>query len=149
MQYVVFHAIIIAEGPEAHQVSVFAGGVDTSATVTKGTVLIYNAEQACLKEIHTKMLHKHLERLEKPFEGEDIMMEQSSRLDEEDSDQNANGIDYAKFCIWLFRYSQLMVITCIDAESPSLDPILNEEVQEEEAAEGSYSLQLLHDLKGA
>ncbi|KAL2549318.1 Uncharacterized protein Fot_10848 [Forsythia ovata] len=62
------------------EVSVFAGGVDT--TETKRTVLIYNDEQACLKEIHTKMPHKHLERLEKPFDGEDIMMEQSSRLDE-------------------------------------------------------------------
>ncbi|KAL2508941.1 GroEL-like apical domain superfamily [Forsythia ovata] len=70
MQYVVFHAIIIVEGLEAHQVAVFAGGVDTSATETKGTVLIHNAEQ-----------------------GEDIMMEQSSRLDEEDTDQDANGID--------------------------------------------------------
>ncbi|KAL2494276.1 Cactin [Forsythia ovata] len=99
--------------------------------------------QACLKEIHTNMLHKHLERLEKPFEGEDMMMELSSRLDGEDSDQDANGIDYAKFCIWLFRYSQLMVITCIDAESLSPEPILNEEVQEEEAAEGSNSPQLL------
>ncbi|KAL2538892.1 cactin [Forsythia ovata] len=49
--------------------------------------------KACLKEIHTKMLHKHLERLEKPFEGEDIMMEQSSGLDKEDSDEDANGID--------------------------------------------------------
>ncbi|KAL2482121.1 cactin [Forsythia ovata] len=90
------------------------------------------------------MPHKHLEHLEKPFEGEDIMMEQSSRLDEEDSDQDANCIDYAKFCIWLFRYSQLMVITCIVAESLSPKPILNEEVQEEEAAEGSNSPQLLH-----
>ncbi|KAL2513837.1 serine/threonine-protein kinase 38-like [Forsythia ovata] len=39
------------------------------------------------------MPHKHLECLEKPFEGEDIMMEQSSRLDEENSDQDANDID--------------------------------------------------------
>ncbi|KAL2457677.1 cactin [Forsythia ovata] len=73
-----------------------------------------NKGKACLKEIHTKMPHKHLERLEKPFDGEDIMMEQSSRLDEEDSDQDAN------------------------------EPILNEEVQEEEAVEWSNSPQLLH-----
>ncbi|KAL2537958.1 Cactin [Forsythia ovata] len=85
--------------------------------------------KACLKEIHTKMLHKHLERLEKPLEGEDIMMEQSSGLDKEDSDEDANGI------------------TSIDAESPSREPILNEEVQEEEAAEGSYSPQLLHGVE--
>ncbi|KAL2457902.1 Cactin [Abeliophyllum distichum] len=80
---------------------------------------IYKAK-ACLKEIHTKMLHKHLERLEKPLGGEDIKLE-SSRLDEEDSDEDVN-----------------------DAASPSPEPILNEEVQEEEAAEGSYSPQLLH-----
>ncbi|KAL2488960.1 cactin [Forsythia ovata] len=49
-----------------------------------------NKGKVCLKEIHTKMPHKHLEPLEKPFEGEDIMMEQSSRLDEEDSDQDAD-----------------------------------------------------------
>ena len=28
-----------------HQVAVFAGGVDTTATETKGTVLIHSAEQ--------------------------------------------------------------------------------------------------------
>ncbi|KAL2466231.1 putative cactin [Abeliophyllum distichum] len=49
------------------------------------------------------------------------MMEQSSRLDEKDSDKDTN-----------------------DVESSSLEPILNEEVQEEEAVEGSYSPQLLH-----
>ena len=29
------------------QIAVFAGGVDTSATETKGTVLIHSAEQVC------------------------------------------------------------------------------------------------------
>lgn len=29
------------------QVAVFAGGVDTTATETKGTVLIHSAEQVC------------------------------------------------------------------------------------------------------
>ena len=29
----------------------FAGGVDTSATETKGTVLIHSAEQVCLEGI--------------------------------------------------------------------------------------------------
>jgi hypothetical protein len=29
------------------QIAIFAGGVDTSATETKGTVLIHSAEQVC------------------------------------------------------------------------------------------------------
>jgi hypothetical protein len=29
------------------KIAVFAGGVDTSATETKGTVLIHSAEQVC------------------------------------------------------------------------------------------------------
>lgn len=33
------------------QVAVFASGVDTSATETKGTVLIHSAEQVCLEEV--------------------------------------------------------------------------------------------------
>ncbi|KAL2513786.1 T-complex protein 1 subunit theta-like [Forsythia ovata] len=76
---------------------------------------LYNSHmqlQACLKEIHTKMPHKHLERLEKPFEGEDIMMEQSSRLDEEDSDQDANNIDSDEDANGIHNSDMLVIGEC-------------------------------------
>ena len=34
-----------------HQVAVFAGGVDTTATETKGTVLIHSAEQVSFSPV--------------------------------------------------------------------------------------------------
>ncbi|KAL0347610.1 UNVERIFIED_CONTAM: Cactin [Sesamum calycinum] len=79
---------------------------------------IYKAK-ACLKEIHVKMLRKHLERLERPSEGEKNR-EQTPGLDEQDSDQ--------------------------DAEGPILSPIpvMGAEVHPEEEPAGSYSPQLLH-----
>lgn len=40
------------------QVAVFAGGVDTSATETKGTVLIHNAEQVLLKLDYSNFVEK-------------------------------------------------------------------------------------------
>ncbi|KAK4481246.1 hypothetical protein RD792_012129 [Penstemon davidsonii] len=83
---------------------------------------IYKAK-ACLKDIHAKMLRKHLERLETPSEGEKNKREWSPELDKEDSDQDLEE----------------------DAEvvlSPI--PVMDEEVQDEEPDEGSYSPQLLH-----
>ncbi|KAL0375499.1 UNVERIFIED_CONTAM: Cactin [Sesamum radiatum] len=79
---------------------------------------IYKAK-ACLKEIHVKMLRKHLERLERPSEGEKNR-ERTPGLDEQDSDQ--------------------------DAEGPILSPIpvMDAEVHPEEEPAGSYSPQLLH-----
>lgn len=43
-------------GLELFQVAVFAGGVDTSATDTKGTVLIHNAEQVNIEKHLFSML---------------------------------------------------------------------------------------------
>ncbi|KAL2250279.1 UNVERIFIED_CONTAM: Cactin, partial [Sesamum indicum] len=79
---------------------------------------IYKAK-ACLKEIHVKMLRKHLERLERPSEGEKNK-ERTPGLDEQDSDQ--------------------------DAEGPILSPIpvMDADVHPEEEPAGSYSPQLLH-----
>lgn len=49
--------------------------------------------QACLKEIHTNMLRKHLERLETPSDGENIKTEQAEELEEQESDQDVEGIN--------------------------------------------------------
>ncbi|KAK4418800.1 Cactin [Sesamum alatum] len=80
---------------------------------------IYKAK-ACLKEIHVKMLRKHLEHLERPSEGVKYKKEQTPALEEQDSDQ--------------------------DAEGPILSPIpvMDAEVHPEEEPAGSYSPQLLH-----
>ncbi|PIN05674.1 Cactin [Handroanthus impetiginosus] len=80
---------------------------------------IYKAK-ACLKEIHAKMLRKHLERLEKPSEGENNKTEWAQGLDEQDSDQDVEG----------------------GALSPT--PLMDAEVHDEEEPAGSYSPQLLH-----
>ncbi|XP_059665282.1 splicing factor Cactin [Cornus florida] len=82
---------------------------------------IYKAK-ACLKEIHTKMLRKHLERLEQPLGNEDnLEMDESLRPPlEEESDHD------------------------IDAPALSPEPILNEETHESEDEAGSYSPELLH-----
>lgn len=43
--------------------------------------------QACLKEIHAKMLRKHLQRLEQPLEDEDkAETDVDERHEEEDSE---------------------------------------------------------------
>ncbi|GFS45847.1 cactus-binding carboxy-terminal, cactin [Actinidia rufa] len=83
---------------------------------------IYKAK-ACLREIHTKMLRKHLERLEQPLVGEDnLEPEQSlSPQEEEDNTHDEN-----------------------DAQALSPEPILDEEIQEAAEEAGSYSPQLLH-----
>lgn len=49
--------------------------------------------QASLKEIHAKMLRKHLERLETPAEGENNKIELVQESDEQESDEDADGMD--------------------------------------------------------
>ncbi|KAL7170323.1 hypothetical protein ACSBR2_035233 [Camellia fascicularis] len=83
---------------------------------------IYKAK-ACLKEIHTKMLRKHLEHLEQPLEGEEnLEPEQSLSPIEEETDHDEK-----------------------DAEAFSPEPMPDEETHEVEEEAGSYSPQLLHD----
>ncbi|KAG8363508.1 hypothetical protein BUALT_Bualt19G0029600 [Buddleja alternifolia] len=75
--------------------------------------------KACLKEIHAKMLRKHLERLEMDESHKKIGL--SRALDELGSDQDAEGDE---------------VVSPI--------PVMAQDEEEEEAG-GSYSPQLLHD----
>ncbi|GFS45919.1 cactus-binding carboxy-terminal, cactin [Actinidia rufa] len=84
---------------------------------------IYKAK-ACLREIHTKMLRKHLERLEQPLVGEDnLEPEQSlSPQEEEDNTHDEN-----------------------DAQAFSPEPILDEEIQEAAEEAGSYSPQRIQE----
>ncbi|XAR64599.1 hypothetical protein NMG60_11008340 [Bertholletia excelsa] len=82
---------------------------------------IYKAK-ACLKEIHTKMLRKHLERLEQPMESEDNL-ELAKRLSpiEEDNENDGN-----------------------DDQALSPEPIHYEETDEAAEEAGSYSPQLFY-----
>ncbi|KAJ8533896.1 hypothetical protein K7X08_007220 [Anisodus acutangulus] len=93
---------------------------------------IYKAK-ACLREIHAKMLRKHLEHLEKPLESRNVEVEEEIlRTNEEDVDHEQN-----------------------DARAMSPEPFLNEEAEEKEEVEeeeeeeddeeaGSYSPVLMH-----
>ncbi|KAG8377161.1 hypothetical protein BUALT_Bualt09G0139700 [Buddleja alternifolia] len=78
--------------------------------------------KACLKEIHAKMLRKHLERLETPTEDESNKIERSTGLDRQGSDQDLD-----------------------DAEALSPIPVTDVEAEDEEEAGGLYSPQLFHD----
>ncbi|XP_062166684.1 splicing factor Cactin [Alnus glutinosa] len=81
---------------------------------------IYKAK-ACLKEIHTKMLMKHLQRLEQPLESENILeSDHDLKLKEDDSEHDVN-----------------------DAQTFSPEPI-KEETYEDEQEAGSFSPELLH-----
>ncbi|CAJ1890017.1 unnamed protein product [Sphenostylis stenocarpa] len=84
---------------------------------------IYKAK-ACLKEIHAKLLRKHLQSLEKPLEDEDKLEDANIMIPEEEED---TGDD-------------------IKVRSPdksfSPEPIIEEQEAEDEA--GSFSPQLLH-----
>lgn len=80
---------------------------------------IYKAK-ACLKEIHTNMLRKHLERLETPSDGENIKTEQAQELDEQESDHD------------------------VEDTRVSPTPVMEVEVLGDEELAGSYSPQLLH-----
>ncbi|XP_039066127.1 cactin-like [Hibiscus syriacus] len=78
--------------------------------------------KACLKEIHAKMLHKHLQRLEQPSEGEERLESHSGlKPVEEASDHDVK-----------------------DAETFSPEPIIQEETHEVEEEAGSFSPELLH-----
>ncbi|KAK7267846.1 hypothetical protein RIF29_20525 [Crotalaria pallida] len=83
---------------------------------------IYKAK-ACLKEIHAKMLRKHLHRLEQPSEGEEQLEDAPVTKSEEDTEE------YVK-------------VRSPD-ESFSPEPI-KEEDQEAEDEAGSFSPELLH-----
>ncbi|GFS45690.1 cactus-binding carboxy-terminal, cactin [Actinidia rufa] len=83
---------------------------------------IYKAK-ACLREIHTKMLRKHLERLEQPLVGEDNLEPEQSLSPQKEEDNN-HDVD--------------------DAQALSPEPMLDEEIQEAAEEAGSYSPQLLH-----
>ncbi|XP_071923390.1 splicing factor Cactin-like isoform X2 [Coffea arabica] len=72
--------------------------------------------KACLKEIHAKLLRKHLQRLEKPLEVGDSERELTPQPDEEDA----------------------------DAETLSPEPIVHEDTPELDEEAGSYSPQLIH-----
>ncbi|KAF2289812.1 hypothetical protein GH714_038722 [Hevea brasiliensis] len=81
---------------------------------------IYKAK-ACLKEIHAKMLRKHLQRLEPPMEDRDkLENDHSLRPIEEENEHDLK-----------------------DAETFSPEPLTEEETHEAEEA-GSFSPQLLH-----
>lgn len=85
----------------------------------------YCESQACLKEIHTNMLRRHLERLETPSEGENIKAEPAQELDEQESDQDMEVTEHA-------------------GARASPTPVMEVEAPEEEELAGSYSPQLLH-----
>ncbi|KAL4351902.1 hypothetical protein GQ457_06G009500 [Hibiscus cannabinus] len=88
--------------------------------------------KACLKEIHAKMLRKHLQRLEQPLEGEDRLESDSClRPVEEASDHDVEG----KFA---------NTFSPLDAETSSPEPIIQEETHEVEEEAGSFSPELLH-----
>ncbi|XP_060203182.1 splicing factor Cactin-like isoform X1 [Lycium barbarum] len=111
---------------------------------------IYKAK-ACLKEIHAKMLHKHLEHLEKPIEVVDIEKAWSSRPDDEDDDQDEKGktLSSILFGLQVIAFSSLnRNHQCLDAESlvqaQELSPELIEALEEEYAEAGEYSPLLVH-----
>lgn len=84
---------------------------------------IYKAK-ACLKEIHAKMLRKHLQRLEQPLEDEDKLESAHVTIPEESYTEDDAKVRSAD-------------------ESFSPEPIRENQEAEDEA--GSFSPQLLHD----
>ncbi|KAL2323161.1 hypothetical protein Fmac_027540 [Flemingia macrophylla] len=84
---------------------------------------IYKAK-ACLKEIHAKMLRKHLQHLEQPLEDDDELEDAQVRNFEEDTEH------YVK-------------VQSAD-ESFSPEPFKGEEDQEAEDQAGSFSPELFH-----
>lgn len=56
--------------------------------------------QACLKEIHTKMLHKHLQRLEQRVDGEENLdTVHDLQPEEEESELDVKGMHI--FHLWI------------------------------------------------
>lgn len=64
--------------------------------------------QACLKEIHAKMLRKHLQRLEQPLEDEDKLEDAHVMKSEEDIEDYVKGINFLLF----FDYLRNMKLFC-------------------------------------
>ncbi|CAI9100071.1 OLC1v1036996C1 [Oldenlandia corymbosa var. corymbosa] len=77
--------------------------------------------KACLKEIHAKILRKHLQRLERPLEHGESDRELSPEPDEEHEDDDEK-----------------------DARVLSPEPMLHEESQEPDEEAGSFSPELFH-----
>ncbi|KAL7615128.1 hypothetical protein Lser_V15G05449 [Lactuca serriola] len=95
---------------------------------------IYKAK-ACLKEIHNKMLRKHLEHLEKPSYGDTERDKTVSPKVEEESDHDSKGISVNS--------------PRVSPEPTPHDNTMEEEKEEEEEEEeeeeaGSFSPELLH-----
>ncbi|XP_077220316.1 cactus-binding carboxy-terminal, cactin isoform X2 [Tasmannia lanceolata] len=82
---------------------------------------IYKAK-ACLKEIHTKLLWKHLQRLEQPVE-----IEQSIESDHDSQPKEEDAVH-----------------TVEDDEPYSPEPMMDEPEDEPEEEPGSFSPELLH-----
>ena len=62
---------------------------------TLGLSSVSLQSQACLKEIHAKMLRNHLQRLEPPLKGDDMLENDNSlRFSEEDIQDD----DFQGFC---------------------------------------------------
>lgn len=80
---------------------------------------IYKAK-ACLKEIHAKMLRKHLQRLEPPVESDKLEIDHALQPSEEDTEHDMK-----------------------DVRAYSTEPVFEEESQEADET-GSFSPELLH-----
>ncbi|XP_052728707.1 cactin isoform X2 [Vigna angularis] len=85
---------------------------------------IYKAK-ACLKEIHAKLLRKHLQSLERPLEDEDKLEDANVMIPDEEEDTEDD-----------------IKVRSLD-ESFSPEPIRGEQEDEEDEV-GSFSPQLLH-----
>lgn len=107
-----------------------------------------------MKEIHAKMLRKHLQRLEQPSEGEDRPESDNGlRPVEEASDHDEKGLCLIKasreYGGFIFRFLNLglfsnFLIPSVDAETYSPEPIIQEEIHEVEEEAGSFSPELVH-----
>ncbi|KAK7245021.1 hypothetical protein RIF29_39851 [Crotalaria pallida] len=90
---------------------------------------IYKAK-ACLKEIHAKMLRKHLQRLERPVEGENRLENTLAMIPEEEEEEEEE--EDAK--------EDVKVRSADESFSP--EPIREDQEAEDEA--GSFSPELMH-----
>ena len=113
--------------------------------------------QACLKEIHAKMLRKHLQLLEQPLDGEDKTEDAYVVKSEEDT-EDIKGISFLSLfsCLWNIAIlwassipNFMLIFACYSFvvrsadESFSPEPIKGED-QEVEDEPGSFSPELLH-----
>lgn len=56
--------------------------------------------KACLKEIHAKMLRKHLQRLEQPFEDEDKLENDHVMIPEPEEVYTEDDVKGMSFLLW-------------------------------------------------